>query len=106
MKKARKGAQKHNPPLYHKIKNFVLEKIEKGEWQTGTKISSEAELVVFFATSRMTVNRALRELTTEGRLIRKQGRGTFVAALKPQSALLEINSIAREIKKRGGNYSR
>lgn len=69
------------------------------------KIDSEAELVAATGVSRMTVNRALRELTADGRLIRRQGLGTFVAEKKPQSALLEINSIAREIEARGGNYS-
>ncbi len=53
----------------------------------------------------MTVNRALRELTAEGTLIRSQGRGTFIADSKPQSALLEIHSIAKEIRERGGKYS-
>ncbi|MBT8334557.1 MAG: GntR family transcriptional regulator [Deltaproteobacteria bacterium] len=72
-------------PLYHKIKTFIVEKIDRGEWQIGAKISSEAELVTHFGTSRMTVNRAVRELTAEGRLIRKQGQGTYVEALKTQS---------------------
>lgn len=92
-------------PLYLRIKEHILNKINNGEWQTGMKISSEAELVAIFSASRMTVNRALRELTADGRLVRRQGHGTFVAPSKPQSALLEINSIAEEIKKRGGSYS-
>ncbi|MBT8360590.1 MAG: GntR family transcriptional regulator, partial [Deltaproteobacteria bacterium] len=41
-------------PLYHKIKTFIVEKIDRGEWQIGAKISSEAELVAHFGTSRMT----------------------------------------------------
>ena len=53
----------------------------------------------------MTANRALRELTAEGQLIRLQGVGTFVAPRKPQSVLLEIRSIADEIKNRGGVHS-
>jgi GntR family histidine utilization transcriptional repressor len=92
-------------PLYFRIKEYILDRINSGEWQTGMKISSESELVAIFTASRMTVNRALRELTAEGRLVRRQGQGTFVASPKPQSALLEIKSIAEEIKKRGGNYS-
>jgi GntR family histidine utilization transcriptional repressor len=92
-------------PLYCRIKDFIEEKIEKNEWQTGTKISSESELVARFGVSRMTVNRAVRELTAEGRLIRRQGQGTYVAAPKPRSAFLEINSIAQEIQKSGGRYS-
>ena len=96
---------KRPPPLYARIKDFITEKIEKGEWPTGTKISSEAELVAYFGASRMTVNRAVRELTVGGRLIRKQGRGTYVAPIKPQASFLEITSIAQEIQKHGGSYS-
>ena len=97
--------KKRTPPLYRKIKVFILDKIEKGEWRTGSKISSESELVAQFNTSRMTVNRAVRELTSEGTLIRMQGKGTFVASAKPQSSFLEITSMAQEISKSGGNYS-
>ncbi|CDL36469.1 Histidine utilization repressor [Citrobacter freundii] len=50
--------------------------------------------------SRMTINRALRELTDEGLLVRLQGVGTFVAEPKGQSALFEIRSIADEINAR------
>ena len=97
--------KKSTQPLFRKIKHYILGRIETGEWKTGAKISSEAELVAHFNTSRMTVNRAVRELTAEGRLVRKQGKGTYVASLKPKSAFLEISSIAQEIRKSGGKYS-
>ncbi len=100
-----KESSTENLPLYLRIKNHILAKINSGVWQIDAKIASEAELVKQSGASRMTVNRALRELTAEGRLIRRQGHGTFVAPLKSQSALLEINSIAHEIKERGGSYS-
>lgn len=92
-------------PLYLQIKEYIINKISNGEYQTGMKTASESELVTLFNTSRMTVNRALRELTAEERLVRRQGHGTFVAQPKIQSALLEVDSIAHEIKKRGGIYS-
>lgn len=92
-------------PLYQQVKDYILQKIHSGQWQASMKIDSEAELVEITGVSRMTVNRALRELTNEGLLIRSQGRGTFVAKKKPQSALLEIRSIAQDIKERGGNHS-
>jgi GntR family histidine utilization transcriptional repressor len=57
---------------------------------------SEAELVAQFGFSRMTINRALRELTDEGLLVGCRG-GTFVAEPKGQSALFEVRSIADEI---------
>lgn len=94
-----------NRPLYQQVKHYIVNKIQSGEWRPLMKIESEAELVAATGVSRMTVNRALRELTAEGRLIRRQGQGTFVAETKPQSALLEIHSIAKEIEERGGKYS-
>lgn len=92
-------------PLYQQVKAYIVEKINGAALQPGMRIESEAELVANLNVSRMTVNRALRELTAEGRLKRTQGRGTFVADKKPQASLLQIRSIAEEIRDRGGFYS-
>lgn len=92
-------------PLYRRVKAHVLELIESGRLKAESRIPSENELVQELNVSRMTVNRALRELVREGRLLRVQGVGTFVAPEKPQSALLEIVSIAEEIRRRGGVHS-
>lgn len=92
-------------PLYQQVKMYVLDKINSGTWPPESRIPSETELLEICEGSRMTVNRALRELSHEGHLIRYQGIGTFVAARKPRSALLEIRSISEEIKERGSTYS-
>jgi GntR family histidine utilization transcriptional repressor len=92
-------------PLYQQVKHFISEQIRSGEWGRHSKIPSENELVDSLGVSRMTINRALSELTGEGHLIRLQGVGTFVAQPKPLSALLEIKSIAEEIKNMGGVHS-
>lgn len=84
-------------PFYEKVKQAISEKIASGVWQPHDRIPSEAELVAQYGFSRMTINRALRELTDEGLLVRLQGVGTFVAEPKGQSALFEIRSIADEI---------
>lgn len=104
-KHSHSGAHKKRPPLYQQVKEQVLKKINNGEWKPGMKIHSEHELVTATGFSRMTVNRALRELKSEGTLVRKQGRGTFVAEKKVLSPLLEIQSIAHEIAARGGSHS-
>jgi GntR family transcriptional regulator, histidine utilization repressor len=92
-------------PLYQQVKNHIVAKISAGKLQPGMRIDSENELVQAFGVSRMTVHRALRELTAEGRLTRLQGVGTFVASRKPQSAMFEIVPINEEIVKRGGTHS-
>jgi GntR family histidine utilization transcriptional repressor len=92
-------------PLYQQVKEYILGRINDSTMQPGMRIESEAELVENLNVSRMTVNRALRELTAEGRLKRIQGCGTFIADKKPQASLLQIQSIAEEIRGRGGAYS-
>ncbi|WP_312692417.1 histidine utilization repressor [Kosakonia sp.] len=87
-------------PFYEKVKQAISAKIIDGTWRPHDRIPSEAELVAQFGFSRMTINRALRELTDEGLLVRLQGVGTFVAEPKGQSALFEIRSIADEIAAR------
>ena len=91
--------------LYQRAKDFVQGKLRSGEWKPGELIPSENRLVQELSMSRMTVNRALRELTGEGHLVRVSGVGTFVAESKPQSNLLRITNIAEEIIARGHRYS-
>lgn len=91
-------------PFYETVKREISEKIASGIWLPHDRIPSEAELVAQYGFSRMTINRALRELTDEGMLVRLQGVGTFVAEPKGQSALFEIRSIADEIVSRGHRH--
>jgi GntR family histidine utilization transcriptional repressor len=92
-------------PLYQQVKNYILERIDSGELAQDTRVPSENELVGTLGVSRMTVNRALRELTDNGQLFRVPGIGTFVASRKPQTPLLEVRSIAEDIRLRGGVHS-
>lgn len=91
-------------PRYSIVKNHVKRQIAAGRWTPGTLIPSENELTRRFRVSRMTVNRALRELTSEGFLNRVQGLGTFVAELTPVSSLLKIRDIHEEIVERGHRH--
>ena len=88
-------------PLYEKVKDYVLTNIGNGRWGVDQKLPSENDFVATLGVSRMTVNRALRELTSAGVLVRIQGVGTFVTPPRPQSALIEIRDIAAEIIARG-----
>lgn len=91
-------------PAFQQVKDHVLQQIRGGEWKPGDLIPSERELMIQFNLSRMTVNRALRELTDNQLLVRIQGSGTYVAPGKYQSTLVEIRSIDDELVARGHRY--
>ncbi|UQZ90257.1 histidine utilization repressor [Deltaproteobacteria bacterium Smac51] len=87
-------------PRYLQIKRQIVSKINSGQWPSGYRVPSEKELSTVFTVSRMTVNRALRELTLEGLLVRVQGVGTFVSRDKMGAALMAVRNIADEISAR------
>lgn len=87
-------------PIYMRVKKLILKKIHDGEWKPNHKIPSEMDFVKSLGCSRMTVNRALRELTQEGVLVRLQGVGSFIAEGQGHTALFEVNNIAEEILQR------
>ena len=65
-------------PKYVQIQNYILQKIESGEYTAGDKIPSEIELARQFDVSRLTVNTAVKELANSGIVERVQGKGTFI----------------------------
>lgn len=67
-------------PLYRQIKNLILQGLESGEWRPGESIPSESELAGRFNVSQGTVRKAIDEMAAENLLVRKQGKGTFVAS--------------------------
>ncbi len=89
---------------YTHIKQHLLDGLAAGRWAPGVLMPSEAQLVVRFAVSRMTVNRALRELQAEGLVTREQGVGTFAAPLHPVSSTLTIRDLHEEIGARGHRH--
>lgn len=100
------ATQDVNPavPGYLRVKLAVCKQIDTGVWKPNDRIPSENELVLQHGLSRMTINRALRELTTEGRLLRRQGIGTFVAERKSHSPVLAVNNIAQDIELSGHRH--
>ena len=92
-------------PRYLRIKNYLLAGIQKGRWKEGDVVPTEQALAKKFGVSRMTVNRAVKELTVEEVLTRVQGSGTFVAKQKYQATLIAIKSIADEVRDRGHKHS-
>jgi GntR family transcriptional regulator len=67
-------------PLYRQIKSLILQALASGEWRPGEAIPSEAELAVRFNVSQGTARKAIDEMAAENLLVRKQGKGTFVAS--------------------------
>ncbi len=92
-------------PRYQQLKDMIVGRIMSGELRPRDRVPSENELVEAMSVSRMTANRALRELTDEGYVDRVAGRGTFVAEFKATSHALEVRNIADEVQRRGHNYS-
>lgn len=94
------------PPyaLYQKIKQSIIHEIDTGNLKADDRVPSETQLAKTFNTSRMTANRALKELSEEKRIVRVQGVGTFVARPRHEAALLEIKSIGKEIRAWGGEH--
>ena len=90
---------------YEQVKAFVKTRITSGAWKPGDAVPSETVLMAQFCISRMTVNRALRELATEGMVTRIQGSGTRVAELHRISSRLTIRDIKDEVEERGHAHS-
>jgi GntR family transcriptional regulator len=66
-------------PLYKQIKRLLLDSLRRSEWKPGNVIPSEQELASRFQVSQGTVRKAIDELAAENLLVRRQGKGTFVA---------------------------
>jgi GntR family histidine utilization transcriptional repressor len=92
---------KSDLPAYEQVKAWIKQHIGSGQWKPGDPVPSEAALMQQFGISRMTVNRALRELAAEGLVTRIQGSGTRVAQLHRISSRLTIRDIHEEVVERG-----
>jgi len=77
-------------PLYQQIKSLILQALEGGEWLPGQSIPSEQDLAVRFGVSQGTVRKAIDELSSENILLRRQGKGTFVASHHDPRALFRF----------------
>ncbi len=66
-------------PLYQQIKSLIMRELQAGVWKPGESIPSELDLAARFKVSQGTVRKAIDELAAENLLVRRQGKGTFVA---------------------------
>ena len=88
-------------PLYHQLMQRLAEDIERGKYPVGSRIPPEHELEALYKVSRVTVRRALSELTAEGLLEKKQGKGTFVSTPRISQDLKSIHSFHDACKLNG-----
>ena len=88
-------------PLYHQLMQRLSEDIERGTYPVGSRIPPEHRLEELYNVSRVTVRRALAELTAEGLLERKQGKGTFVSTPRFSQDLKSIHSFYDACKQNG-----
>ncbi|MBN9447953.1 MAG: histidine utilization repressor [Bosea sp.] len=92
-------------PLYGQIKTAIEKRIRAAEWPADFQVPREEDLAAEFGASALTVRRALRELQSEGMLVRVQGRGTFVVGPRMQCAIFELSDVSEEISASGGVHT-
>lgn len=83
-------------PLYQQIKQLIVQALEAGEWRPGQLIPSEQELAVRFNVSQGTVRKAIDEMAAENLVVRKQGKGTFVASHNDPRSLFRFLRLVPE----------
>lgn len=88
-------------PKYYLLKRDIIAKIEMGEYQEGTLIQSERELMEQYQFSRITVRKAIDELVNEGYLYRIQGKGTYVKGDTASQNLFSLNSCTEDVRRLG-----
>jgi len=81
-------------PLYQQIKTLIVRSLQDAEWKPGESIPSEMELAARFKVSQGTVRKAIDELATENLLVRRQGKGTFVATHAEQKVQFRFLRLA------------
>lgn len=88
-------------PLYQQIKGLILVSLRAGEWKPGESIPSEMDLAVRFRVSQGTVRKAIDELAAENLLLRRQGKGTFVATHAEKKVQFRFLSLVPDSGTRG-----
>jgi len=88
-------------PLYQQIKGLILSSLRSGEWKPGEVIPSEVELATRFRVSQGTVRKAIDELAAENLLLRRQGKGTFVATHAEQQVQFRFLKLVPNSGTRG-----
>ena len=94
------GARVGFKPLYSQVREEIVRRLVDGMWQPGAMLPSEQELARTLGVSQGTARKALDALTSEGILVRRQGRGTFVAEFEESRILFQFFRLAPDIGER------
>ena len=89
-------------PLYQQIKALMMRSLQHTEWRPGEAIPSEMELAARFKVSQGTVRKAIDELAAENLLVRRQGKGTFVATHAEERMQFRFLRLTPDSGKAGG----
>ena len=92
-------------PIWQQIRRVLAQPILRGDWPPGTRMPAELELTERFGASRMTVNKAVQSLASEGLVERRRKVGTVVAVRAQERPVFEIWDIADLVTRSGGVYS-
>lgn len=93
-------------PLYQQIKALITRSLQSGEWRPGEVIPSEMDLAARYKVSQGTVRKAIDELATENRLVRRQGKGTFVSTHSEQLTQYRFLRLVPDALETGGEVAR
>lgn len=88
-------------PLYYQLQTILNAKIDNGDWQPGDLIPTENELIKMYNVSRTTVREAINALVNEGKLEKRQGRGTTVCKPKIVETLGHLTGFSEEMINKG-----
>jgi GntR family transcriptional regulator len=89
-------------PYYVQVRRSLQDKIEQGEWQPGEQLPGDMELCEMFGVSRTVIRQALSEMVHEGFIIRRKGKGTYVAEPKIRESLVQkLTGFHQDMAERG-----
>ena len=93
-------------PLYRQVRDLLVRRIADGIWQAGQPLPSESEIALDLGVSQGTVRKALDEMTAENLVVRRQGRGTYVARHDDARILFQFFKLVPDTGERSFPESR
>ena len=92
-------------PLYQQLKSVLKGEIERGVYKPGDRLPSEPDLIREYGISRITVRQALDDLEGEGLIVRRHGKGTYVAERQIEQELVRLTDFVEDMQRAGQNPS-